>query len=52
MAADGLGLNFVAPVLAGDAFHKSMPIFRLVAGIDPTGFPGTEACKMELAVLF
>ena len=49
-AADGFGRNFEAP--AGDAFHKSMPMLRLVAGMEPTGFPGTEACKMELAVLF
>lgn len=51
-AADGFGLNFVAPAVAEDAFHKSMPMFRLVAGIEPAGFPGTEACKMEPAVLF
>jgi len=42
VAQDGFGLIFVAPA-AEDAFHKSIPMFKLVAGIDATGFPGTEA---------
>lgn len=43
-APDALALIFGAPgAAAADAFHKSIPIFRLVAGIDTTGFPGTDA---------
>jgi len=42
VAQDGFGLIFVAPA-AEDAFHKSIPMFKLVAGIDTAGFPGTEA---------
>lgn len=41
-APDGFVLIFAAPAAAGDVFHKSMPILRLVAGIETTGFPGTD----------
>lgn len=49
---DGFGLSFVAPEPPGDALHKSIPIFRLVAGIDITGFPGTEAWTLVPEMLF
>lgn len=40
-ADEGFGLSFAGPTPAGDAFHKSMPIFKLVAGTTPMGFPDT-----------
>jgi hypothetical protein len=47
-----LCLILEASALAGDAFHKSIPILRLVAGIETTGFPGTGDWEMGPVVLF
>ena len=41
-APDWLCLIFAASAPAEDAFHKSIPILRLVAGIETAGCPGTE----------
>lgn len=42
-APDDCGLVFMGVPPAGDAFHRSIPIFKLVVGIGTTGLPGTEA---------
>jgi hypothetical protein len=47
-----LCLILAASAPAGDAFHKSIPILRLVAGIETTGFPGTGDWEMGPVLLF
>lgn len=47
-----LCLILAASAPAEDAFHKSIPILRLVAGIETTGFPGTDDWEMGPVVLF
>lgn len=47
-APEWLCLIFVASAPAEDAFHKSIPILRLVAA---TGFPGTEDWEILFCAL-
>jgi len=47
-----LCLILAASAPAEDAFHKSIPILRFVAGIETTGFPGTDDWEMGPVVLF
>lgn len=42
----------MGPEPAGVEFHKSMPIFKLVAGAETTGLPGTEFGKLDGTPLF
>ena len=51
MVPDELGLIFAAPVAAGDPLHSSIPIFKVVAGIETPGFPGTKAPAVLLCAL-
>lgn len=37
---------------AGVLLHKSMPMFKLVPGTEPTGLPGTEFGKLVVTPLF
>lgn len=42
----------MGPEPAGALLHKSMPMFKLVPGTEPTGLPGTEFGKLVGTPLF